>query len=111
MQTTNTAQTVYNYLLHNSSNKTAAQIAAALQLTVQQVNSILQNLQQRKLVVSNKQQHSVNKYSAVVAHNVKFNAVRKAKAIATQTTQQRTLAQYYATQLLKIKNVLNKIYA
>lgn len=98
MQNTHTSNvsTIYNYLLHNSSS-TTAQIVQATQLTVAQVNSALQNLQQRKLIASYKQQQQRTQYSAVVARTVKFNV---AHTLATHTlAQQRSIAQY-AKQML-----------
>lgn len=102
MQNANTTQTVYNYLLHSTTNKrTAASIASNTQLTAQQVCSALQNLQKRKLVVGSKQQSKRTQYSAVYAYNVKFNAVAAAaQAVQAQHKQQHSIMQQF-TQALK----------
>lgn len=96
---TNTAQLVYNYLLHSTTNKrTAASIAASTQLTTQQVCSALQNLQKRKLVTSTKQQSKRTQYSAVYMYNAAFNSVQRnavAQAAQAVQTQHTTMLQQF----------------
>jgi len=98
---TNTAQLVYNYLLHsNSSKRTAASIAANTQLTVQQVCSALQNLQKRKLVTANKQQSKRTQYSAVITQAAvftQFKYVQREITYVARTAQaQHTAVQHTA---------------
>ena len=92
------ANIVYNYLRYNNSSSTVAQLQHATQLTLQQVNSALQNLQQRKLVVSSKQAQQRTHYSAVVAHNVSFRAARSAVVAVAQHAQSAAQQQQTVTQ-------------
>ena len=96
------AQLVYNFLLQNN-NATCKQIASATRISAKQINSALNNLQKRKLVVAIKQKTKRYTYCAIiVTQTVKFNTrtikVQNANAIATvaiaQTQQKQSIAQY-----------------
>ena len=96
MQNTNT-NIVYKFLLQSSNSKqrTAASIAQHTQLTTQQVCSALQNLQKRKLVAANTQQHKRNTYSIIAQQ----------AAAVQQHTQQHTAA------AAKKQTILQRIFA
>ena len=94
------AQLVYNFLLQNN-NANYKQIASATHISIKQINSALNNLQKRKLVVATKQKTKRYTYCAIiVTQTVKFNTrtVKAQNANATvvvaQTQQKQSIAQY-----------------
>ena len=94
MQNTNT-NIVYKFLLQNSNSKqrTAANIAQHTQLTTQQVCTALQNLQKRKLVAANAQQHKRNTYSIIAQQAA---VVQQQSTAVVQQQQQQTILQRIA---------------
>jgi hypothetical protein len=94
-------------LLQNN-NASYKQIAHATQLNAKQVNSALNCLQKRNVVVATKQKTKRYTYCAIIVQQtVKFNkkqSTAKAIAIVAQVQQKQSITQYAKTMFTAMLN-------